>query len=100
MNKVLELILKDENIDLGFKKVIKPVATIKNIDIMNSGKEKVVSYSINELGKSYYWEVFRVSEDTTLEEINARVEKEVSEITQKDIDNYREFLNDSERWGF
>lgn len=100
MNKVLELILKDDNINLGFRKAIKPVATIKDIDISNSCDEKIVSYSINELGKNYYWDVFRVPENTTLEEINAMVEKAVAEITQKDIDSYREFLADGERWGF
>lgn len=62
----------------------------------------LVEFTINELGnKPYYWaESLCVPIGMTDKEIEKIVKDYVKTITDEDIKNYKEFLEDGERWGW
>ena len=98
------------------------MVTIKNVEIhrnwgkrpndnavycgMAWGVEKgepydLVQFSINELGKSYFWNTaLCLPCGTSEEEIRASVEEYAKGITDEEIQDYRGFLEDGERWGW
>lgn len=98
------------------------MATIKNIMInrnwgkrptgnavycgMAWGVEKgepydLVQFSINELDKPYFWNTSLCFPcGTSEEEIKESVEEYAKGITDKEIQDYRRFLDDGERWGW
>ena len=98
------------------------MATIKNIKIHRNwgkrptdnaiycgmvwGVEKgepydLVQFSINELGKPYFWNISFCSPcGMSEEEIRGNVEEYAKTITDKDIKGYRDFLEYGEKWGW
>lgn len=62
----------------------------------------LVQFSINELNKPYFWRTSLcfpcgMSEEEIREEC---IEYAQQNITEKDIQDYRRFLEDGERWGW
>ena len=83
------------------------MATVKDIDIQKNWKVidgenyNLIEFSINELDKPYYWATsLQVKADTTEKEIRELVEECAKEITSEEIKEYREFLEDGEKWGW
>lgn len=61
----------------------------------------LVNFSINELGRPYFWNVsLGVKCDTSEEEIREAVEAYAKTITDTDIKEYLDFLADGEKWGW
>lgn len=83
------------------------MATVKNIDIqenwkvINGENYNLIKFSINELNKPYYWTTsFEVKADTSEERVRELVEECAKQITTEEIKEYREFLEDGEKWGW
>ena len=62
----------------------------------------LVQFSINELDKPYFWKEHLCVPCDWEEGVVERVIKRYAEneITEKDINNYRQFLEDGEKWGW
>lgn len=75
-------------------KNIRSVATVDEIRIVEYSHFKLVKYSINEV-RGCDWDAFEMPISSTMEEINAKVNEEVSKIQQSDLDNYKKYLSDN-----
>ena len=61
----------------------------------------LVQFSIHELNKPYFWNMsLCVKCGTSEEEINKLVEEYAETITDKDIAEYIDFLEQGEKWGW
>ena len=98
------------------------MATIKTIDITRNGGERPaednnyfqgkwyvkvgekfdsVKFIINELDKFYYWiTTLYVPSGMEYNDIKELAETYAKTITEEDIKEYREFLEDGEKWGW
>lgn len=77
------------------------IANMAWADVKKGDKYDLVKISINELGKPYYWQIsFGFKCGTSEEEIRESVEEYAKGITDKEIQDYRRFLEDGERWGW
>lgn len=72
------------------------------VDVEKGEAYDLVQFSINELGKPYYWRTsIGVKCGMSEKQINEVVEEYAREhITEQDIKDYKEFLEDGERWGW
>lgn len=71
------------------------------VDVEKGDEYDLVQISINELDKPYYWKIrFGFKCGTSEEEIRESLEEYAKEITDKEIQYYRSFLEDGERWGW
>lgn len=77
------------------------IANMGWVDVEKGDEFDLVQISINELNKPYYWKIsFGFKCGTGEEEIREYVEEYAKEITDKEIQDYRRFLEDGERWGW
>ena len=85
----------------------RPTGNCENLNEVYYGVEKgqrydLVQFSINELGKPYYWlQSICVPVDTSQEEIEEIVNEFARDhIKEEDIKYYQRFLEDGEKWGW
>lgn len=77
------------------------IANMEWADVEKGDEYDLVKISINELNKPYYWEItFGFKCGTSKEEIRERVEEYAKTITDKDINDYRYFLEWGEKRGW
>lgn len=73
-----------------------------NVWLVEKGQPyNLVQFSIKELGKPYYWnESLCVPTDWDNEKIEQVVQEYVKLITEENVQEYRKFLEDGEKWGW
>lgn len=77
------------------------IANMGWADVEMGDRYDLVKILINELDKPYYWQIsFGFKCGTSEEEIKESVEEYAKTITDKEIQDYRSFLEDGEKWGW